>query len=275
MRREITKAKTTYCYSLCQLKQPVENRKRCGVGSGWAACLNTMSVRRQEQQPRTSDSGVGVLPVWFPFCGAGSFETYRGGITKHEPPDYSKTLARCSIRSTSAQTPNEIIRCLRSSLQRVSRTRSFRCHGINSPETRSAQLFTRRLELATGVVRVFGQITQERKELLRLAHEESAGREELGGPDCSPLCVGWANDRACRELPAEEYGGFRHDQVGLEVLSAERSGIEVRKYQRRIFGVGQSRCIASLVLPRLKVHGLSWAYAEHNSQDLHIGYSLS
>jgi len=38
MKREITKAKTTYCYSLCQLKQSVENRKRCGVGSGWAVC---------------------------------------------------------------------------------------------------------------------------------------------------------------------------------------------------------------------------------------------
>ena len=38
MRKEITKAKTTYCYSLCRLKQSVENGKRCGVGSGWAAC---------------------------------------------------------------------------------------------------------------------------------------------------------------------------------------------------------------------------------------------
>ena len=26
------------CYSLCRLKQSVENRKRCGVGSGWAVC---------------------------------------------------------------------------------------------------------------------------------------------------------------------------------------------------------------------------------------------
>jgi len=34
----ITKAKTTCCYSLCRLKQSVENRKRCGVGSGLAAC---------------------------------------------------------------------------------------------------------------------------------------------------------------------------------------------------------------------------------------------
>src|SRR2546429_9255797 len=64
MRREITKAKTTYCYSLCQLKESVENRKRCGVGSGWAACKNTMSVRRHEQQTRTSDSGHGGLDVW-------------------------------------------------------------------------------------------------------------------------------------------------------------------------------------------------------------------
>ena len=38
MRKEITKAKTTYCCSLCRLKQSVENRKRCGVGSDWAAC---------------------------------------------------------------------------------------------------------------------------------------------------------------------------------------------------------------------------------------------
>src|SRR6266508_4362337 len=39
-----------------------------------------MSARRHEQQTRTSDSGHGVLGVWLPFCGAGSFETYRGGI---------------------------------------------------------------------------------------------------------------------------------------------------------------------------------------------------
>src|SRR6266704_2889363 len=39
-----------------------------------------MSVRRHEQQTRTSDSGHGVLAVWLPFCGAGSVETYGGGI---------------------------------------------------------------------------------------------------------------------------------------------------------------------------------------------------
>ena len=39
-----------------------------------------MSVRRHEQRTRTSDSGHGVLGVWLPFCGAGSVETYGGGI---------------------------------------------------------------------------------------------------------------------------------------------------------------------------------------------------
>jgi hypothetical protein len=39
-----------------------------------------MSARRREQQTRTSDSGHGVLDVWGPFCGAGSFETHGGGI---------------------------------------------------------------------------------------------------------------------------------------------------------------------------------------------------
>jgi hypothetical protein len=29
---------------------------------------------------RTSDSGHGVLDVWLPFCGAGGFEAYGGGI---------------------------------------------------------------------------------------------------------------------------------------------------------------------------------------------------
>jgi hypothetical protein len=33
IRKEITKAKTTYCYSLCRLKQSVENRKRCVSGA--------------------------------------------------------------------------------------------------------------------------------------------------------------------------------------------------------------------------------------------------
>jgi len=46
----------------------------------------------------------------------------------------------------------------------------------------------------------------------------------------SPLCASGANDGACRELPAEKYSGFRHDQVGLEILAAERRRVEVGKH---------------------------------------------
>src|SRR5437588_597467 len=35
MRKEITKAKTTYCYSLYRYQQSGGNRTKCGVGSGW------------------------------------------------------------------------------------------------------------------------------------------------------------------------------------------------------------------------------------------------
>src|ERR1039458_5242628 len=39
-----------------------------------------MSGKRHEQQTRISDSDHGVLDVRLPFCGAGGFETYGGGI---------------------------------------------------------------------------------------------------------------------------------------------------------------------------------------------------
>jgi aryl-alcohol dehydrogenase-like predicted oxidoreductase len=35
---EITKAKTTSCCSPCGLQQSLENKNRCAVGNGWAAC---------------------------------------------------------------------------------------------------------------------------------------------------------------------------------------------------------------------------------------------
>jgi len=54
-------------------------------------------------------------------------------IATHDP--LSLPLRSAGIRSTSAKTSNEIIRCLRSRLQRVSRFRLFHCRRINSPET--------------------------------------------------------------------------------------------------------------------------------------------
>jgi hypothetical protein len=44
----------------------------------------------------------------------------------------SQTRAHCGIRSTSKNTWNEIIRCLRSWLQSLSRIRSFHCHRMRS-----------------------------------------------------------------------------------------------------------------------------------------------
>src|SRR6267378_4965170 len=130
-------------------------------------------------------------------------------------------------------------------------------------------------DIASGFIRIFSQVSHKCKELLRLAQEESHGGEKLEGSHGSPLCASGTNDGACRELPAEKYSGFRHDQVGLEILTPGRRHVEVGKYQRMILGVGQSRSIAGLVLPRLKVHGLGWADAEHDAQNLDIGYPLS
>src|SRR4029077_3878996 len=65
---EITKAKTTYCYSLCQLKQSVENRKRCGVGSGWAGCWSSKSARPRRRRGRDSGSCVAISHIYKDAC---------------------------------------------------------------------------------------------------------------------------------------------------------------------------------------------------------------
>src|SRR6267143_575553 len=85
-------------------------------------------------------------------------------------------------------------------------------------------------DIATGFISVFSQVSHKCEELLRLAHEETAGGETLESSHGSPLCAGGANDGACRELPAEKYSGFRHDQVGLKILTRERRRVEVGKY---------------------------------------------
>jgi len=59
---------------------------------------------------------------------------------------------------------------------------------------------------------------------------KSHGSEKLESTHGSSLCASGANDGACRELPAEKYGRFRHDQVGLEILAAERRRVEIGKY---------------------------------------------
>src|SRR4029077_4969829 len=77
-----------------------------------------------------------------------------------------------------------------------------------------------------------------------------------------------------RERAPKEYGGFGHDQVGLEPLPAKRRGIEVGKRQT-VGGGAQRRRIASFVVPRLKVHCFGGPDTKQDSQTLRVGDPLS
>jgi hypothetical protein len=127
---------------------------------------------------------------------------------------------------------------------------------------------------ASGRICLLCQLAEKCKELLRLTDEQPVGREGLDRGHCTstPRYLGRANDRNDRELATEEDGWLGHDQVGLGVLPAR--SIEVRKHQS-ISGVGQSRRIACLVVPGLKMGCLGWADTEQDAQHFQIGDSLS
>jgi len=97
------------------------------------------------------------------------------------------------------------------------------------------------------IIRFVCQREQCIEEPLRLAVEKSGRGQERSSPRCSPVCLGRANDRTDRELSVQEYGGLRHDQVGLEVLASKWRTVQVWKHQS-IRRVGQRRRIARLVL---------------------------
>src|SRR5438552_1285647 len=84
---------------------------------------------------------------------------------------------------------------------------------------------------ASGRVCLFGQITQKREECWLLPDKKPHGRQGIECASRRACSVGRTNNRALRQTLAQEYGWFRHDQVRLEILSAKRRGIEVRKYQ--------------------------------------------
>src|SRR5258707_4905338 len=135
---------------------------------------------------------------------------------------------------------------------------------------------TGRLKPAPSRVCLLCQLLEDSKELRRLADEQPVGRPGLDRGHCTPTprYLGRANDRNRRQRSAEEDGGLGHDQVGLEVLAPKRCGIEVRKYQP-IGGVSQSRRIARLVMPRLKMRCLDWADTEQDAQHFQISGPLS
>ena len=126
---------------------------------------------------------------------------------------------------------------------------------------------------ALGRIGLRCQLAEEAKERLRLADEQPIGRQGLERAHCRAHGLGRPNDRNDRELAAQEDGGLGHDQVGLEVLPAKGSGIEVGKHQP-IGGIGQWRRIARLVMPGLKMGGLGGANTEQDAQHLRTGDPL-
>src|SRR5438309_444824 len=70
--------------------------------------------------------------------------------------------------------------------------------------------------IAPCLIGIFSQITQELEELSRLTDEQSIVRKTLHRVHRRALRRGGSNDRAWGKLAAQEYSGFRHDQVGLK-----------------------------------------------------------
>ena len=60
-------------------------------------------------------------------------------------------------------------------------------------------------ELASGCVRIRCEIGEQLNKLVRLSNEKSVRSKSPHGPHCSPLCIGWANNRTDREVSAQEW----------------------------------------------------------------------
>jgi hypothetical protein len=123
---------------------------------------------------------------------------------------------------------------------------------------------------ASGRIRCLCELGQESKERRRLTDEQAVRGQGIERGHCSSVGLGRTNDRADRERALKEYGGFGHDQVGLQQFTV---GVEVGKNQT-VRGVGEGRRIAGFVLPSLEVHNLGSADAEQNSQHLRVGDPL-
>src|SRR5215831_3740630 len=88
--------------------------------------------------------------------------------------------------------------------------------------------------------------------------------------------TGRANDGTGTQVFVDEFARLRHDQVGLQCL-----GLTLGQIPKRHGGscdgvcVGQGKCIASLVLPSLKMHDLRPANTDEDAQNFQAGYLLS
>src|ERR1700720_345606 len=139
------------------------------------------------------------------------------------------------------------------------------------------------MTLARRIIGILRKVMQLRKEFFGLAREQPVGREGFYSRHRTAcLYRGRPNDRNRREFSAEERAWLGHDQIGLEVLQAERRWgwerrhIEVRKRETAI-GQRSQRIrnrVARLVVPGLEVGGLGRADTEQDPQDLWMGYPL-
>src|SRR6185312_8874417 len=129
----------------------------------------------------------------------------------------------------------------------------------------------------TGLVCILRQISQRLKERGRLTDEESHAGEEVDDAHGSSPGFRGTDDGAWRQLAADERARFRHDEVGLEGLTAEGSRVQVReRHGYAGYGVlcSKRRRIARFVGPGLEVHGFGGSYADENAQDLDAGGPL-
>src|SRR5215472_7564057 len=85
----------------------------------------------------------------------------------------------------------------------------------------------------SGCVCRFGEAFDKGKKLVRLSDEQSSRRQGRHRVQGRAFGGRGTNDRADREVAAEEYRGFRHDQVSFEIFA----GI-VRQLRKRHWYAG-------------------------------------
>src|SRR5260370_41877848 len=112
------------------------------------------------------------------------------------------------------------------------------------------------------IIRGCRKLAQRLEEVGRLADEQTILGQSLHRAHGGAFSLGRTNDGTDREFAVQEWRRFRHDEVGLEVLAAERRGVEIREYETGIRRVGQRRGIAGLVLPGLEIGRLGGADAQ-------------
>jgi hypothetical protein len=124
---------------------------------------------------------------------------------------------------------------------------------------------------------IFSQIGQIGEEAAVLATEQPIVCESLESTVSRVLRLRRPDDRAHAEPFVQEYRGFRHDQVGLQIFIAVERG-QVRKIDLvasdRIDDPRQWRGISGFVVPRLEVRDFGPANAQQNAQNLRARDSL-